>query len=198
MLQDNEDIYFRLQCRKFIEMIRRGAEIRASHVPPRRSNGHAANNGKNNSNEAGGGGGDWYEYDDMVNLDMEIDHPEQNGFDKMDKMDTSGTGAGGAVHDDYDRLLEETINFGKVLQAEFAHDQRKSTQRALQDAFALLAYEDPMESPHVAHQMFPEQRVVLADELNSAILGKDLSQPSLPPCALSTFWLYSPLQEHTR
>lgn len=107
---------------------------------------------------------------------MELDHPhEQNGgFDKMDTDSGSGGGAAsnGAVHDDYDRLLEETINFGKAISAEFTHDKRQSTQRALRDAFALMAYEDPVTSPDVAHHLAPHKRVTLAEDLNSAILGK--------------------------
>lgn len=144
-------------------MIHRGAEIRSKASLGSHSNGHH----------------DYDAYDDMVNQDMELDHPhEQNGgFDKMD-TDGGGGASNGAVHDDYDRLLEETINFGKAISAEFAHDKRRTTQRALQDAFALLAYEDPVNSPDVAHHLSPHKRVTLAEDLNSAILGKEFhSQP---------------------
>lgn len=152
VLQDNEDIYFRLQCRKFIEMIRQAAEIRANTINGKKSNGHHE---------------DWY--DDIINHDMELDNPnENNGYDKMD-TDVNGTEQG-----DYDKLLEETINFGKLLQAEFAHDPRRETQRALQDAFALLAYEDPMNAPQVAYHLFPNKRLTVAEDLNSAILGKSI------------------------
>ncbi|KFY70447.1 hypothetical protein V498_10345, partial [Pseudogymnoascus sp. VKM F-4517 (FW-2822)] len=165
VFEEDEDIYFRLQCRKFIEMIHRGAEIRA-RASAGRSNGHS----------------DYTDaYDDMVNQDMELDHPhEHGGFDQMD-TDGGGNGGGasnGAVHDDYDRLLEETINFGKAISAEFAHDKRRSTQRALQDAFALLAYEDPGNSPDVAHHLSLHRRVTLAEDLNSAILVSQGKSPS--------------------
>lgn len=151
VLEDNENgVYFRLQCRKFIEMIRQAAEIRANMMNSKKSNGHD---------------GDWY--DDIINHDMELDNPaENNGYDKMD-TDAPGTG-----QSDYSKLLEETINFGKLVQAEFARDQRRETQRALRDAFALLAYEDPMNSPEVAYHLFPNRRLAIAEDLNSAILGK--------------------------
>ncbi|KFY42084.1 hypothetical protein V494_02610 [Pseudogymnoascus sp. VKM F-4513 (FW-928)] len=161
-------------------MIHHAAEIR-SRASTTRSNGH-----HNHS--------DYDAYDDMVNQDMELDHPhEQNGgFDKMDTDGASmhggnggngGSGAGagvtnGAAHDDYDRLLEETINFGKTIQAEFAHDKRRSTQRALQDAFALMAYEDPGSAPDVAHHLSLHKRVALAEDLNSAILVSQGKSPS--------------------
>lgn len=142
-------------------MIHRGAEIR-SRATTTRSNGHHS---------------DYDAYDDMVNQDMELDHPHEHngGFDKMDTDGGGGGASNGAVHDDYDRLLEETINFGKAISAEFAHDKRRATQRALQDAFALLAYEDPGNAPDVAHHLSLHKRVTLAEELNSAILGKPSS-----------------------
>ncbi|KFY27615.1 hypothetical protein V493_03394 [Pseudogymnoascus sp. VKM F-4281 (FW-2241)] len=165
VFEEDEDIYFRLQCRKFIEMIHRGAEIR-SRASIGRSNGHT---------------NDYDAYDDMVNQDMELDNPHEHngGFDKMDTDGGNGAGVtNGAVHDDYDRLLEETINFGKAISAEFAHDKRRSTQRALQDAFALMAYEDPANSPDVAHHLSLHKRVALAEDLNSAILVSQGKSPS--------------------
>ncbi|KFX86107.1 hypothetical protein V490_09222 [Pseudogymnoascus sp. VKM F-3557] len=180
VFQDNEEIYFRLQCRKFIEMIHRGAEIRSKSSNNTTTGGGARSNGHH----------DYDAYDDMVNQHMELDHPhdhhqqnhnhQQNG--NFDKMDTDGGSGGatsnGAVHDDYDRLLEETINFGKAISAEFAHDQRKSTQRTLQDAFALLAYEDPLHAPDVAHHLSVGKRVALAEDLNAAILVSQGKNPS--------------------
>ncbi|KFZ14681.1 hypothetical protein V502_05953 [Pseudogymnoascus sp. VKM F-4520 (FW-2644)] len=164
VFEEDEDIYFRLQCRKFIEMIHRGAEIR-SRATATRSNGHHS---------------DYDAYDDMVNQDMELDHPHEHngGFDKMDTDGGGGGASNGAVHDDYDRLLEETINFGKAISAEFAHDKRRATQRALQDAFALLAYEDPGNAPDVAHHLSLHKRVTLAEDLNSAILVSQGKSPS--------------------
>ncbi len=41
VLQDNEQVYFKLRCRKFIEMVRKAALLKMANDPPR-SNGHAA------------------------------------------------------------------------------------------------------------------------------------------------------------
>lgn len=41
VLQDNEQVYFKLRCRKFIEMVRKAALLKMANDPPR-SNGHTA------------------------------------------------------------------------------------------------------------------------------------------------------------
>ena len=65
-------MYFRLKCRKFVEMIRRGAEMqKASTNGSKKSNGH---NG--------------YWDDDILNHDMELD--DQQGQNNWDRMDTEG------------------------------------------------------------------------------------------------------------
>jgi hypothetical protein len=160
VLKDNEHIYFRLKSRKFIEMIREAAEIRNNTMTnSKRSNGHS--------------GRDWYE--DIINHDMELDElPANNGWDKMDTEGTNNSQA------EYDRLLKETIIYGQVLQAEFEHDPRREVQKSLRDAFALLAYEDPLNAKEVSHLLKREGRVAVAEELNSAILGmRSFLHPSL-------------------
>jgi hypothetical protein len=151
VLKDNEHIYFRLRSRKFIEMIRRAAEIRSVTINvSKKSNGHA---------------GEWY--DDVINHDMELDEPSvtHNGWDRMDTEGTHDSQA------DYTRLLDETIQYGQELQAEFQHDPRREVQTSLREAFALLAYEDPINSKEVSHLLKREGRVSVAEELNAAILG---------------------------
>ncbi|KAH8601031.1 hypothetical protein B0O99DRAFT_589892 [Bisporella sp. PMI_857] len=156
VLQNNESAYFRLRCRRFIEMIRRGAEMQ--HPAP--ANGVKTSNGYN---------GDFY--DDAVNQDMEIDDHHSNGqWDNPDKMDTEESSSL-----TYSQLLEETINYGKEIQAEFKNDPCQEVQQALSDAFALLAYADPFNEEKVSHLLDPKERVVLAEEINSAILRKSSS-----------------------
>jgi hypothetical protein len=154
VLKDNEHIYFRLRSRKFIEMIRRASEIRTTAMKiPKKSNGHANH---------------WYE--EEAAQEMELDEPmeQTNGYDKMDVEDSSNSAT------EYDRLLEATIRYGQVLQAEFKNDPRREVQKSLDDAFALLAYEDPINAKEVSHLVRQEGRVVVAEELNSAILGGSL------------------------
>jgi len=149
VLKDNEDIYFRLRIRKFVEMIRQAAEIREGTINGKRSNSH---------------GNDWYE--DVINHDMELDDlpTASNGWDKMD---TEGSND---IQVDHDRMLNETMAYGTILQAEFQDDPRREVQKSLSDTFALLAYEDPINSKEVSHLLKRDGRVAVAEELNSAIL----------------------------
>lgn len=68
------------------------------------------------------------------------------------------------------QLMQEMIEYGMELRAEFANDQRREVKRALEDTFALIAYENVQESA-LAPLLEPSGRVPVAEELNSAILG---------------------------
>ena len=160
VLKDNEHIYFRLRCRRFIEMIRQGAEM------------YRLNSASNGVKKAGHQhNGDWY--DEVINHDMDIDdhNPRQqasrnNSWDKMD-TDTSSD-----RHVAYEKLLQDTLMYGQNLQAEFRNDPRREISKALNEAFALLAYQDPLGEKEVAHQLDISGRIAVAEELNSAILCK--------------------------
>jgi hypothetical protein len=56
------------------------------------------------------------------------------------------------------------------LRAEFANDPRREVKRALEDTFALIAYENVRESA-LAPLLETAGRTPVAEELNSAILG---------------------------
>lgn len=116
--------------------------------------------------KSNGHNGDWY--DDVINQDMDIDEHQQpqNNWDKMDTEDTADN------HMEYERLLQDTLIYGQNLQAEFRDDPRREIGIALRDAFALLAYQDPLGEKEVAHHLDVKGRIVVAEELNSAILRK--------------------------
>jgi hypothetical protein len=133
-------------------MIRQGAELHNS----------GSTNGTKKSN---GHSGDWY--DDIINQDMDVDdHSNQNNWDRMDTEEPFGNQM------EYQRLLSETLAYGQDLQAEFQNDPRREVSMALKDAFALIAYEDPLNAKEVSHLLDPSGRVTVAEELNSAILCK--------------------------
>ena len=73
---------------------------------------------------------------------------------------------------EYDKLMEETLLYGRDLAAEFKDDPRREVKKALDDVFALMAYKDPFSSKDVCHLLDPSGRVAVAEELNSAILCK--------------------------
>jgi hypothetical protein len=159
VLKDNEHVYFRLRCRRFVEMIRQGAEMLQSstnHVS-KKSNGH---------------NGDWHDgdwHDDVMNQDMEMDTHQSNNWDRMDTEESQENQM------DYNQLLQDTLSYGVGLQAEFKDDPRREVSKALEDAFALMAYQDPLSHKEVAHLLDPEGRIAVAEELNAAILCKSLT-----------------------
>ncbi|ORY68750.1 SPRY domain-containing protein [Pseudomassariella vexata] len=146
VLKENEQVYFRLRCRKFIEMIRKSAEVNQNN-----------NNNNGISKQSNG-----RSIDDNPN-EMDLD---ENGY--SDQMETED----GPYHSasDQDALLNATIEYGRVLQEEFKDDPRREVSKALGDVYALLAYPNPFEVKEVAHLLDRRGRVAVAEELNSAIL----------------------------
>jgi Ran-binding protein 9/10 len=170
VLIENENIYFKLRCRKFIEMIRRTGELSAQCRPvPTPVSKRSTTSTQNNRNSTATD-----EYDFEMELDEQLgvhdpppswDNKDQNGDDD-DEDDED-------VEDKEIKLQEltdATINYGMELRAEFANDHRKEVKRALEDTFALIAYENARESS-LAPLLDISGRAPVAEELNSAILG---------------------------
>ncbi|KAK7942950.1 SPRY domain-containing protein [Apiospora aurea] len=148
VLEDNEQVNFRLRCCKFIEMVRKSAEFN--------NNNHSATNGSNSVIKKSNGRA---RMDDIPN-EMDLD---ENGFSNDDTMETE-------EGMDADALLLDAVQYGKRLQAEFMSDPRKEIRKTLQDVFSLLAYQNPFQVKEVAHLLDKRNRVAVAEELNSAIL----------------------------
>lgn len=106
---------------------------------------------------------DWY--DDGMTSAMELD--DQGTPDTKD----SQNGAPEYSSSTYDKLMGDAIAYGQVLSAEFKDDPRREVRKALDEAFALMAYQDPWMEMSVRHLLDEGGRAVVAEELNSAILG---------------------------
>ena len=104
-------------------------------------------------------------YDDVFEQDMELVDQVNNG-DDWDKMETEE-----ADHSRYQSLLSDTLQYGQELRIEFKEDRSKEVKDALAEIFSLFAYEDPRKST-TAPLLDQTGRVPVAEELNSAILGK--------------------------
>jgi hypothetical protein len=166
VLRDNENIYFKLRCRKFIEMIRQCNELNAQCHPiatptSKRSTTSAYNNRNSTATD---------EYDFEMELDEQlgVHNPVPSWDNKDDELDDE---------DDVDhketklqQLTQDTIEYGMELRTEFANDPRREVKRALEDTFALIAYENAKESS-LAPLLEVAGRTPVAEELNSAILG---------------------------
>ena len=162
VLKENHSVYFKLRCRKFIEMVRKSAEL--NNGISRASNGHTF--GDDIPNE--------------MDVDENVDNGENGYADQMETEDGMGLDAP-TVSPEQDILVAQTIQYGQQLQAEFKDDHRKES-KTLNEVFALLAYANPLEVKEVAHLLDRKGRVTVAEELNSAILGKISPSDSLRSC----------------
>ncbi|KAM4057614.1 SPRY domain-containing protein [Hirsutella rhossiliensis] len=143
VLQDHEDVFFKLRCRKFIEMVRKAAQMRAAN-DPRRSNGHGPA-----SHE----------------MDVDLNGAENVAWGESMDMD------GSEQQTELMRLEQSMLEYGQVLEAQYANDSRKEVSNALGEIWALVAYSNPLKEPQVSHLLDRKGRAVVAEELNSAILS---------------------------
>lgn len=185
---ENRDIYFKLRCRKFIEMMRRSNDLQTALS----SNITSKAFGKLSEKDAPLREGD-------LDLQMELDEQLQresrpptippvtmpapldpnilasgdvamsNGLN--DSMDTSSDHLKPSqTKVTQYSLLTEALNYGRELSVEFSSDPRPAVKQALNDTFALIAYTDARESV-VGGLMEGKGRVEIAEEVNAAILG---------------------------
>lgn len=145
VLKENQQVYFKLRCRKFIEMVRRSSYLSNNHnrsFSSKKSNGHTLDD----------------------NLEMDLD--EDGYSDEMDTQDTLEA----STEDEAAEYLAQTITYGRELQEEFKDNASKDMSKTLQDVFALMAYANPLQEKDLAHFFDRKARVLVAEELNSAIL----------------------------
>lgn len=152
VLEEHEQVYFRLRCRKFIEMIRREAEMNLVGGGGPKGNHATANVSGNNGHSQ-----------PPAVEEMELDE---------DMEDLDGT-------PDQRDLTQDALLYGQTLQAEYLGDERPEVHAALNEIFGLMAYPNPLKERKVAHLLDRKGRVAVAEELNSAILREPSPSPSL-------------------
>ncbi|CAI6339776.1 unnamed protein product [Periconia digitata] len=183
VLRDNENIYFKLRCRKFIEMIRKCSELRSQchgasdRTPPSKRSTTTAVHTSNSTAKRNSTATE--EYDFEMELDEQLgvhngapwetpakgENGQDGGAEGKENQTDEADDTEAQVRDMTDRMIQ----YGQELRAEFANDQRREVQKALEDTFALIAYEDAREST-LAPLLDTAGRVPVAEELNSAIL----------------------------
>lgn len=170
VLRDNENIYFRLRCRKYIEMIKRAVDVGDSTSSTSKTGLHVSNGRVPSIHD------DYDIFDHQMELDEQLGathhRPTFNGTstiiqDYESAMDVTPEGPGLTR----DQLTSEALRYGAELKSEFQSDPRKEVKRALDETLALIAYDDPKDSP-LKGLLDVRERVPVAEELNSAILGK--------------------------
>ena len=144
--------YFRLKCRKLVEMI--GVVSEAST----RTTSYANDNLKQNQDEP---------MEDVFGREMDIDdHSSGDGqWERMDVEEDEGIAQVKAP-------LDAAVKYAQDLRIEFQADKRPEIRKALEESFSLVAYQDPKNST-LSHLFDDDGRIAVAEELNSAILGKD-------------------------
>ncbi|PHH87303.1 hypothetical protein CDD83_9045 [Cordyceps sp. RAO-2017] len=145
VLQDNEEVFFKLRCRKFIEMVRKAAQIRVAN-DPKRSNGHGPCPGSQD-------------------MDVDLNGAENPVWGETMDMD------GSEQQTELMKLEQSMLEYGQALQGEYANDPRKEVSHALEEIWALVAYSNPLREPQVSHLLDRKGRAAVAEELNSAILS---------------------------
>ena len=153
VLQENPEIYFKLRCRKFVEMMRQSTEFLDS-APDKRTKSL-----KSIANS-----------EDGFEPEMDLDEPmrDSDDWDKMDTEEADNLKADSETR--YDELLTQLIQYGQELKSEFKDDQSQLVTKTFTDIFSMLAYHDARKSPH-GKMLDVSQRVPVAEGLNSAILG---------------------------
>ncbi|EFX04282.1 ran-binding protein [Grosmannia clavigera kw1407] len=156
VLEANEQVYFRLRCRKFVEMIRKEAEL---NLVGRSS---SSNGGISTASAVVSGSGK--QSNGRGRTDS---HLSQQDMD-IDDIDMVEDGTDGLPPSQ--SVVDEAIAYGQALQSEYINDARSEIRSALGEIFSLLAYTNPLKEKGVAHLLDQRGRVAVAEELNSAIL----------------------------
>jgi len=184
LLPHNPDLHFKLKVRQFIEMVS-GADTLESehdtssnsghsgHMETEHENDNHANDDNDNNSQVNG---------NTSNGNLEPEHSTDHNME----IETS--------HRDNNSILsnparfETLVRFGRGLhvfseQLEQERGRNSVNVQILQEAFSLLAYADPWNSP-VGAQLDPAGREPVCAQLNSAILeSKHL--PGRPPLEVS-------------
>ncbi|KAF7190411.1 Ran-binding protein 9 [Pseudocercospora fuligena] len=176
----NRDIYFRLRCRKFIEMMRRHSDLQNSASSPTtvtKSVESLNSDGRADTAEDGEDAGEQppdtqMELDDQLHRETSKSLEPPTG-DDID-MDASQELSPKIQFMKADQLLSAAITYGQELQGEFSADLKRKKQ--FKEIFAVMAYANIKESP-VAHLFDTQGRGQIAEEVNGAILVS-LGKPS--------------------
>lgn len=156
---------FKLRCRKFVELILKGAEIKRQMGRTE----HISRDGQESTDE----------------MDVDDDSPPVasptltstvNGFESNVLPGDVGPkipGGKTAATARYDAATTEAIAYGQMLQADYKGDPRPEVEAIFQRTFGIVAWDDPLRAGGSAAEVAGHHsRVALANELNQAILSE--------------------------
>lgn len=182
VLQDHENIFFKLKCRKLIEMLRRLSDLVVRQSQPSPSPKKTTPDSNGHADEFGDVFSHQMELDDQLQFSAAASNGHvaatntatNNGTEQMDtdsRLATSYSSGPPAYFNMSHKELEfETITYGQELNQLFKDDPRREIKQTLQDIFSMIAYTNPRDSKF-ARLLDESGRAPVAEELNSAILG---------------------------
>ncbi|XP_012233599.1 ran-binding protein 9 isoform X2 [Linepithema humile] len=151
------------------------------------SNVNAINGVKNSTGYQNGNlDANGYKCQNGEDVDMEIDNSANQSQQQTSNITDSTTSKNNKKQlcGGNKQAIEKMLEFGRQLYSQSIHlrqqyGKNESNKKMLQDAFSLLAYSNPWNSP-VGWQLDPQQRETVCARLNSAILGSS-NLPRRPP-----------------
>ncbi|XP_074617620.1 ran-binding protein 9-like [Acropora palmata] len=203
LLERNPNLLFLLKCRQFVEMVSGcDSNVRPAAHSPRSSpdvsptHPYIASSSSSTSNGFVSNGTCIDNGFDADNMPMEVEDFEEsinhgvlngtaNTADSDDHSSSTVDSRQGCCHNR--TVLEKILAFGRDLQnmsvqLRREHGKNETNKKALREAFSLLAYTDPRNSP-VSYLLDPVQREPICSALNSAILDSH-NLPRKPPLDL--------------
>ncbi|SMR50717.1 unnamed protein product [Zymoseptoria tritici ST99CH_1E4] len=157
----NGDVYFRLRCQKFVEMMR---------VCP---GGGSVQAGDDEAVEEEQERDEQMELDSQLHRETSMSQPDR---DLDVDMASSQSLPSKCPPQSSDQLLQAAVEYGQELQGEFGEDRRLHVRKLLEDMFACLAYVDWEASP-VGYLFDTTRRASVGEGVNGAILVS-LGKPS--------------------
>ena len=165
-------IFFKLRCRKFVELILETSEIKKKIKVLREREDRRKDREET-----------WT--DDEMNMDIDDDAsrplPYRPSSNKTISITTTSYSTpdgedAGELEDlvvQYETALNEAINYGQALSKNHQSDPRPELQQLFKKTFGIVAWEDPLEAGGATADIVGHNsRITLAHEVNQAILSK--------------------------
>ncbi len=155
VLKDNPNLLFALKCRQFVECVSGNESDRGAISSTTSLASYSPNSATNGVNDCNGNASD-------VKMDIDGNDTDNNDYEEE------------SVSEENKAKIIRLIAFGKELhtlsqQLKRQFGTNEYNKKLLQDAFSLLAYSDPWNSP-VGWHLNPSEREGVCQQLNNAIV----------------------------
>ncbi|KAF4623284.1 hypothetical protein D9613_002023 [Agrocybe pediades] len=178
---DNHLIFFKLRCRKFVELILETAEMKKKLKDIHEKEIEKPTGPDYTQNT-------WASED--MDMDVDDDSAIPSEFHPVLESGTNWNGTGPSTGLDtttkYESALNEAIVYGQTLSNDYQSDPRPEVQQLFKKTFGIVAWEDPLTAGGATAELVGQgARVTLSHEVNQAIL-RSQGRPAQP--ALETLW----------